>query len=84
MKNFDFFADEHHCACPICYQYVQPISCGFSNTQWKISGIKKAGRGSPPEKVAGTWHTAPADGYTTFDDNLTEVVDWKELLIEVK
>jgi hypothetical protein len=84
-RNFDFFADEHLCACPVCHKYVQPISCGFYDTRWKISGIKKAGRGSPPEKVPSQWHTAAKeDGYITFDDNLTEQVEWKELLIEVR
>ncbi|KAF8533812.1 hypothetical protein BDD12DRAFT_897707 [Trichophaea hybrida] len=85
QRNFNFFDEEHLCACPMCHKYVQPISCGFDNTQWKISGIKKVGRGSPPEKVPGQWHTAAKkDGYITFDDNLTEQVHWKELLIEVR
>jgi hypothetical protein len=82
-KNFDFFDDEHKCKCPLCDKYVQPITCGFYDTKWKITGYKKVA-GSSPEAVNGSWNTAPSDGYTTFDLDLTNIVQWKELKIEIK
>ncbi|RIA88067.1 hypothetical protein C1645_775882 [Glomus cerebriforme] len=80
-KNFVYMTNEHECYCPLCKEYVTPITCGFTNTYWKYKGIKKV-IGEPPEKVFCGWQYADGDGYTTFADE--EMVLWEGLTIEVQ
>lgn len=82
-RHFDFFEDEHKSVCPVCAKYVQPIICGFTNTQWRATGIRKTGPGVAAEKVDFPWKTAPEGKYTTFDDDPKNYARWKDLRIEV-
>lgn len=83
-RHFDFFENEHQCACPLCAQYVQPTICGFTDTEWKANGIRKKGPGVAAEKVDFPWKKAPLDTYSTFDDDPKNYAQWKDLRIEVR
>ncbi|CAG8616156.1 8646_t:CDS:2, partial [Ambispora leptoticha] len=81
---FSYHDNEHECKCPLCDNYVQPITCGFTNCEWKVSGSKKNYPGDEPRKVDTDWQVALDDGYTTFEDKLTELARWDNLQIRVK
>jgi hypothetical protein len=72
--------NEHECFCPLCGEYVTPITCGFTSTYWKYKGMKKV-KGGRPERVFSGWRYADGDGYTTFNDE--KIVLWEGLTIEV-
>ena len=38
---FDYKFDTARCECHSCFRYVVPETCGFSNTKYSFSGVKK-------------------------------------------
>jgi len=42
--TFDLIFDEEKCKCPICQKFVAPITCGFTDCAYSISGMKKDSR----------------------------------------
>ena len=80
-RDFDFINDEHNCKCPICNKYIEPVTCGFSNTKWKYKGVIKK-PGCPPEKISSDWQSVDGDGYTTFKRESN--IQWNSLVIRVK
>ncbi|RIA85831.1 hypothetical protein C1645_359127 [Glomus cerebriforme] len=82
-NDFNFFHEQQKSRCPLCNDYVAPISYGLTNTFWKYTGLKKVG-GRPPEKISCDWQFATDDGYTTFEDEKLELVSWLDLTIQVK
>ena len=81
---FKYHDNEHECKCPLCGKYVRPITCGFANCEWKVTGSRKDAYGEEPEPVNTGWQVALGDGYTTFKDSLTQLAIWDNLKIEVK
>ena len=82
---FDCFLNDEDCRCPMCGGYVEPTNFGFFNTNYKVTGTKKAGKGKPLEKVDKPWKLIPEeDGYTTFKDSDDNMVNWIKLIITVK
>ncbi|UJR17083.1 hypothetical protein I4U23_003980 [Adineta vaga] len=81
-KKFDLLTDpdEKTTTCPVCKQYVQPETCGFNNCWWKFEG-KKQEAGRPPKPCSSDWIQVD-DAYYYFDDNTSEVVTWRQLIIE--
>src|SRR4051812_32579350 len=76
---FNYHDNEHECKCPLCSEYVQPITCGFANCDWKVSGSKKHKHGQKSEKIDTNWQVALDNGYTTFEDNLVDLAIWDNL-----
>lgn len=81
-RTFDFFAQGHLCACPLCNEHIEAVTCGFSNCEWKASGRKRVANDKPPVDVPGKWRFAPDDGYTTFKN--VNLVRWDKLVIEAR
>ena len=81
---FNYHDNEDECYCPLCGKYFRPITCGFTNCEWKVTGSKKNSYGGTSQKVNTGWQVALSDGYTTFNDNLTQLAIWDNLQIEVK
>ncbi|RUS24196.1 hypothetical protein BC938DRAFT_473962 [Jimgerdemannia flammicorona] len=81
QRNFDFQYDSVKCRCPICFESVMPITCGFSNTWWSFRGIKSgtdtSGAG---ERVSCDWRRA-GDAYHVFDEGKGGVASWSRLKI---
>lgn len=82
-KKFDMlsYVNEATCKCPICGEFVEPITCAFNNCWWKWSGVKQEGKGKPPKKCSAGWKYAD-NAYHYFDQNTSGSVVWKQLIIE--
>ena len=49
IGSFDLVMDEHQCKCPLCKEYVKPITAAFNNCQYRWTGIKSDEKpGDPP------------------------------------
>ncbi|CAF2822596.1 unnamed protein product [Rotaria sp. Silwood2] len=90
MKIFDLLGDVDPSTtkCPMCKQYVEPTTCGFSNCYWRWEGSKQL-PGQPPMRCSDDWKAAD-DAYHYFDQTLkgtaatSGTVIWRKLLIEAK
>ncbi|CAF3851252.1 unnamed protein product, partial [Rotaria sp. Silwood1] len=82
-KKFDIIIDssETTTKCPLCKQYVEPITCGFNNCWWKYEGIKQDEDGKPPIRCSSNWQQAD-NAYHYFDEHTSRIVLWKQLIIE--
>ncbi|KAL7270449.1 hypothetical protein RUND412_006847 [Rhizina undulata] len=83
---FDFVHDQSECKCPICGKFVEPKNCGFCDTFYRATGLKKPIKGGGPfvKLKDVTWKWAPADHYTTFKEMQEDLVIWGKLKLEVK
>ncbi|CAF4452468.1 unnamed protein product, partial [Rotaria sp. Silwood2] len=70
MKIFDLLGDVDPSTtkCPMCKQYVEPTTCGFSNCYWRWEGSKQL-PGQPPMRCSDDWKAAD-DAYHYFDQTL--------------
>ncbi|CAF0781337.1 unnamed protein product [Didymodactylos carnosus] len=85
MTKFDLVTDSNSLTtkCPMCYKYVEPITCSFSNCYWRWSGIKQDSITDEPHKCSGDWKYAD-NAYHYFDQNISGAVIWRRLLIETQ
>lgn len=83
FRTFDLVSDvnEYTCKCPICKQWVEPITCAFNNCWWRYEGIKSYGN-LPPKSCSCDWKQAD-DAYNRFDENQSETISWRKLKFEV-
>jgi hypothetical protein len=83
-KKFDMLSDvnESTCNCPICHEYVEPLTCAFNNCWWNWSGIKQEKKGKAPKQCSGDWKYAD-NAYHYFDEEISGTVTWKQLILEV-
>lgn len=85
-KKFDILCDpdENTTTCPMCKNYVEPITCAFNNCWWRYEGIKEPERGSgkPPEKVRSTEWNSADDAYHRFEEETSGVANWRRLVFE--
>ncbi|CAF2942600.1 unnamed protein product [Rotaria sp. Silwood2] len=74
--------NESTCACPICHEYVEPLTCAFNNCWWKWTGIKQESKGKAPTQCSGDWRYAD-NAYHYFVEQISGIVTWKQLILEV-
>ena len=67
--------------CPICREYVDPITCAFSDCRWRWHGMKQNKPGTKPEKISKDWQIADC-AYHIFDESISGTTRWLELVIE--
>ncbi|RUP19183.1 hypothetical protein BC936DRAFT_139339, partial [Jimgerdemannia flammicorona] len=82
-RDFDLLWDRWECKCPMCFKFVDPITCAFSNTFWRFEGAQIININEKPLKVFCDW-TYAGDAYHLFDHDECEMVDWGELSIYVR
>ncbi|RUS28552.1 hypothetical protein BC938DRAFT_481753 [Jimgerdemannia flammicorona] len=82
-RNFDFALDEHRCTCPICDDYVTPITCAFSNTWWNFCGLKTSASEKPSRAISGSWRHA-GNAYHAIDESESRIATWERLKILVR
>jgi hypothetical protein len=75
FKLFDLLKDVPHC--PICKKSIQIIKLGFAHCLWRYKGWKKGQL--EPTRIP--WQPAK-DAYTTFDEVLAGMAEFKSLIIE--
>ena len=46
--TFDLIYDSHRCFCPICREFVEALTCGFTGCYYSLKGIKKESPSKPP------------------------------------
>ncbi|CAF1198729.1 unnamed protein product [Rotaria sp. Silwood1] len=64
--------------CPICFKFVNPITCAFNNCWWKYEGIKQPNESEEPEPIESTWKYAD-NAYHYFDEYTSGTVQWRHL-----
>ena len=67
--------------CPMCFKYVDPITCSFNNCWWRWSGKKRVNDCAEPIECFGDWKYAD-DAYYYFDENQSGTVQWLKLILE--
>ena len=65
--------------CPICDEYVKPITCAFNNCKFRYVGIKDSSNGL--ERVKGDWIECD-DNYYRFDPEEHGTANWSRLVLE--
>ncbi|CAF1190347.1 unnamed protein product [Rotaria sordida] len=82
-RKFDIIIDssETTTKCPLCKQYVEPITCGFNNCWWRYEGVRQDEEGKPPTRFSSNWQQAD-DAYHYFDGHTSRIVLWKQLIVE--
>ncbi|CAF0820216.1 unnamed protein product [Adineta steineri] len=66
--------------CPVCKEYVNPITCAFNNCWWRYDGVQNCKNG-PSKKCSGDWRRAD-DAYHRFNEYQGEMITWKKLTLE--
>ncbi|CAF1270002.1 unnamed protein product [Adineta steineri] len=66
--------------CPICKEYVTPVTCGFNNCWWRYEGMQNCKNG-PPKQCSGDW-TEVGNAYHRFNEYQGETVSWRNLILE--
>ncbi|CAF1269964.1 unnamed protein product [Adineta steineri] len=81
-KKIDMLDDslEKITKCPVCKEYVTPITCAFNNCWWKYDGVQICKKG-PSKQCSGNWRQAD-DAYHRFKEYQDETVSWKKLTLE--
>lgn len=69
--------------CPQCQSYVNPITSGFNNCQWRHEGQIQRTEDDKPTPLSIDWKEAD-DAYHRFDPTKGESVDWIYLVLEAK
>ena len=90
MQEFDLLIDPSSSTtpCPMCKQYVEPITCAFNNCRWRWKG-KKQIAGQPPLDCSDDWRQAD-NAYHYFDQTIKGTATtsgtciWRMLKIEAK
>ena len=78
---FDIILDKEKCKCPICKQWVDPITCGFTKCHYKWTGITQDSPTSAPKRVtASTWKKVK-DVYEYYDPQKSGTAIWSKLKI---
>ena len=65
--------------CPICYEHVKPVTCGFNNCEYRYISIKETNEATVNEKS--NWKRI-GDNYYRFEEN--QSANYIKLLIEVR
>lgn len=73
---FDFVYDQNKSVCPMCKEYVQPLTCAFTGCNWRFNGLKRSKSG-PPQCYAADWKKV-GDVYSRFNES-SEKVQWDQL-----
>ncbi|CAF1545124.1 unnamed protein product [Rotaria magnacalcarata] len=83
FRRFDMLsdADATTTKCPMCKQFVRPVTCSFNNCWWRYKG-RKCLENQPPEPCECDWKRAD-DAYHRFDENHDKNVTWLQLVLEV-
>jgi len=85
MGAFDLIMDQHTCKCPICQNYVKPVTAAFSNCKYRWAGIKAAANpGEAPKQCQQEEFKEVGDEYLRFDESSGSgngVCDWLRLKI---
>ena len=70
IGSFDLVMDEHQCKCPLCKEYVKPITAAFNNCQYRWTGIKSGEKpGDPPITCKEENFITVRDEYLRFDES---------------
>ena len=84
-KRFDVLVDSNEttAVCPMCREYVEPITCAFNNCWWRFEGIKrdKTRQGAAPRECSSNWERAD-NAYHCFEESDGQLVVWKKLILE--
>ncbi|CAF1071078.1 unnamed protein product [Adineta steineri] len=82
-KKIDMLDDdslEKIIKCPVCKEYVAPITCGFNNCWWRYDGVQSC-KDRPSKRCSSDWREAD-DAYHRFNEYQGETVSWKKLTLE--
>ena len=82
--KFDFGSDdaESMTVCPLCKNYVAPVSCGFNNCWWRFMGKRVETPRTRPVRRVGDW-TQADNAYHYFEQYSPDIVTWLNLTLEV-
>ena len=70
IGSFDLVMNEHQCKCPMCKEYVKPITAAFNNCQYRWTGIKSGEKpGDPPITCKEDNFITVRDEYLRFDES---------------
>ena len=81
LGTFDLVRDADRIKCPICKEEMEPITCYFSECQYKFEGKKKIN--GKTEFVKSEWKKVEKD-YEYYDPVKSGIVKWLMLVIETK
>jgi len=79
---FDLILDTDKVKCPICSEYVKPMTCGFYYCKYSWAGIK-IDNGKPVKFLTQEWNVI-GDNYRYFDPIKSGSVQWIQLKIFTK
>ena len=65
--------------CPICDEYVKPITCAFNNCKFRYVGIKNTPNGL--DRVRSDWKECD-NNYYRFDPGEHGTADWSRIVLE--
>ncbi|RLN88355.1 hypothetical protein BBJ28_00000661 [Nothophytophthora sp. Chile5] len=75
------FQEDGTVSCPICYEAVTPITCGFYDCEWKFEGVRASDRCL----ISSPWKAARGQRYHRFDaDESHGSIEWESLLVVVR
>ena len=78
---FDMIFDVEKSKCPMCYKFVQPDTCGFNNTYYSFTGIKRDSMDKPPVKINEQEEVEVGDEYVRYNPDKSGKTQWLSLKI---
>jgi len=84
FSSFDLIVDvekkKDFLECPMCNNFVYPLTCGLNNCWWRFSGVKED---ESNQSIVREWAKVNNE-YLRFSPEDAGVVIWSRLLIEVR
>lgn len=81
-ERFDFGHDigDTTTFCPMCKEYVDPVTCGFNNCWWRYEGKRRAENGAP-KRYSSDWMKV-GNYYYYFDQKDSPPKTWMSMVLE--
>jgi hypothetical protein len=84
LREFNVLTDTNSSTskCPMCAHYVETLTLGFCQCQWRVHGIKQTKSSEPPISFSQDWLNAHA--YSLFEYNSDNGIIWRQLIAEAR
>ena len=80
---FDLISERFTVECPMCKEYIKPVTCGFTKCNYSIDGVKILPNNEEERYIQDSWKQV-GELYRYYDPTKSGMIRWKTLKIITK